>query len=717
MGKTFLVSVLLLLATSHTFAQFNSAADGDWTNPTTWGNSSGGPGVGYPGPGSNITIQHTLTYDTVGADITYSNIIINSGSLTIPGDPVNITTLRTNSPFTLNNPLILGTNTRFIVQETSLTINGGGAITFADRSSIFSIQDSLPGGNNIQIASTVEIQNGIFAIRSTGDVINMNVNSGGFHVKQNGAFYLEGSGGTIAFNSANCLTLEEYGELVTDISGTLTVILNNSESIVFKSGSSYNSLNTGSINFSNFDPIWEVQLTANAGWRHISSPFTGKTLALLDGTDFNPTYSPVQAQNIYKWNAQVNTGSTAIGWEAVISNSSSFANGDCYSIYTGGTNFPYSNAGLIRFVDQQAYLSTSQGFTLYNTIDPNTSSNTTGNQGWNMIGNPYGTWLNLDTFLSVEMAGHYQGAHMWNTSAQNYVAYVISGESIERTHEATGSALDSLPTSVIRPFQAFWVKMSSGTSTTINIQPAYRSINPLLVSPNYFRTTVIPRLRLNAYAASDSAWDQVLVALNSNSSPKRLGSEDAFDRPSGNDRPNMALIHEDGEKLCIDSRPLVSATIIPMAFEQGINGATYHISMVDEQFDDNMSAFLEDVKTNSLHNLKNGAYTFTHDKSYNQTRFKIHLTPYLVSESEIPLTNDTFQVWTANDKVFVQVDKTGLNQTITLEVFSISGKLMFEISAYAESTTTSIPVQMHSGAGIIRVNHPNFGSKVIKSLK
>lgn len=86
----------------------------------------------------------------------------------------------------------------------------------------------------------------------------------------------------------------------------------------------------------------------------------------------------------------------------------------------------------------------------------------------------------------------------------------------------------------------------------------------------------------------------------------------------------MALIHEHGERLCIDSRPLDSTTVFPLVFEQGVDATTYYISMIEDQFDATMSAYLEDLKTNTLHDLKNGAYSFVHDKSYNSNRFIYH---------------------------------------------------------------------------------------------
>lgn len=414
-------------------------------------------------------------------------------------------------------------------------------------------------------------------------------------------------------------------------------------------------------------------------------------------------------------------GNPAQGWQTITSSSTAFEAGSTpIVVYTGDANYPFSNNGKISITNSVNYQS-SYTYNLYNSVDPTqTVSPKESEQGWNLIGNPYPTWLDLEPFLTNAMAGMYEGAHMWDAQSQQYIAYITSNESIvqsDHDNGLTNSAATS--SSYIRPFQAFWVKMDPASIPTmpVDIVQSYRTYNPAAAPPSYFSSTFIPRLRLNAYAASDSAWDQVLITMNPNSSKLRLGNEDAFDRASANDRPNMALIHEDGERLCIDSRPLDSTTVFPLVFEQGVDAATYYISMVDDQFDASMSAYLEDLKTNTLHDLKNGAYSFTHDKSYATNRFNIHLAPSFVSQSELMLAKNNFQIWTANDKLFIQLDEAGVNQNLTIEVYDLSGKLVFGTSASAENTNTSIPLQLSAGAHIIKVNHPQYGSQVLKTIR
>src|SRR5690606_30112984 len=118
-----------------------------------------------------------------------------------------------------------------------------------------------------------------------------------------GVLAFEGTGGSASFNAANSIVVEEYGEMLTDLTGNFNITINNPDAIIFKSGSSLYKKGTASVQFSQ-PPKYELQLTNNPGWRQISSPFTvGTTLSILDGTDFNTTYPPAPAieHNVYRW--------------------------------------------------------------------------------------------------------------------------------------------------------------------------------------------------------------------------------------------------------------------------------------------------------------------------------------------------------------------------------------------------------------------------------
>lgn len=699
-------------------ASFTSASDGNWTSPLTWGlpaNPSPVAGIDYPGATDDVTFSSgfDIFYNVTSGAVTYTgNFNFNGGSFTLV-DGCSIFGLASN--LNLNIPLTLESNTVFLLNG-GLTVNSGGSITFEDKASIFRMNSASA---NVQINSDITITNGIFALQANGSN-SVTINGGTtFTAGANSALYFEGSNGS--FQIDGNLVFESGSEFVANLNANLDANINGGGSVVFEYGSSFfqaDGLNKINITGAS-SPVWEIELTNKAEWRHLSSPFaSGFAISDLTGTDLNPNVTSGQ-ENMYWWDGTaLSAGDPAPGWQKVTNTSTAFeAGGVPINIYTGGTNYPFSNGGLISIQNAVAYAS-SYDYTIYNSVDPGTSGGSIGDQGWNMIGNPYPTWLNLDTLLKQEMGGEYQGAHMWDADAGQYQAYVVGGETIERTHDNTGSSVDSISNKYIRPFQAFWVKMeSANASTTITIDQEYRAISPAAAPPSYFSSTFIPRLRLNAYAASDSAWDQVLITMNPNSSKLRLGNEDAFDRASANDRPNMALIHEDGERLCIDSRPLDSTTVFPLVFEQGVDAATYYISMVDDQFDPSMNAYLEDLKTNTLHDLKNGAYSFTHDKSYTTNRFNIHLAPSFVSQSELKLAKNNFQIWTANDKLFIQLDKAGINQNLTIEVYDLSGKLVFGTSASAENTNTSIPLQLSAGAHIIKVNHPQYGSQVLKTIR
>lgn len=720
--KRVLLSLLAVgLSINLSFAQNNyqSIADGDWTDPSIWQN---GPAGTYPGENDNVTLQDSVYYDIINDTTYYGSITFNGGAeLYMAGDNSisNHTMLGVNSDLNLNGPLTLGPNTVFLLQG-NLTLNSNGKLTYLDKASIFRLSNPNVNAN---FNDTISIENGIFAMQATGSQ-QITINGNAYiTVENNGSFYVEGSNTNASIDGT--LIMKSGSQFVADLNANLSANVNGS--ITFEYGSSFfQGDNVNRISISGNQPVWEIQLTDGvSGWRHISSPFvSGCVFNDFVGTDLNPNVNPGQ-ENIFWWDASIAPSTTedAVGWTPINTSGNGLnepfvAGGNAFTLYTGSSNYPFSNGGLVSIQKQVAYAN-SYPYTLFNTIDVATDGTHSGDKGWNLIGNPYPAWLNLDEFLTNEMFNEYNGAHMWDASVGQYKAYMLTGETIDQTHDITGASTSAASSQYIRPFQAFWVKMDAASvpQMDIDILQSYRTYNPAAAPPSYFSSTFIPRLRLNAYAASDSAWDQVLITMNPNSSKLRLGNEDAFDRASANDRPNMALIHEDGERLCIDSRPLDSTTVFPLVFEQGVDATTYYISMVDDQFDASMSAYLEDLKTNTLHDLKNGAYSFTHDKSYATNRFNIHLAPSFVSQSELKLAKNNFQIWTANDKLFIQLDKAGVNQNLTIEVYDLSGKLVFGTSASAENTNTSIPLQLSAGAHIIKVNHPQYGSQVLKTIR
>ena len=485
---------------SYSQNNYQSISDGDWTDPSIWQN---GPFGTYPGENDNVTLQDSVYYDLIKDTTNYGSITFNDGAiLYMAGDNSisNHTVLGVNSDLNLNGPLTLGPNTVFLLQG-NLTLNSNGKITYLDKASIFRLSNPSVNAN---FHDTLTIENGIFAMRASGSQ-QITVNGNAYiTVGNNGSFYVEGSNTNASIDGT--LIMQAGSQFVADLNANLSANANGT--IIFKYGSSFfQGDDVNKISITGNQPIWEIELTNKAEWRHISSPFaSGFTLNDFTGTDLNPNVTSGQ-ENMFWWDATVsNAGDVAPGWQTVTSTANTFeAGGTSLTIYTGGTNYPFTNGGIVSIQSTVAYES-SFDYDLYNSIDPATDGTHAGDQGWNMIGNPYPTWLNLDSLLKEELATQYQGAHMWDANAGQYKAYMANGETLINDHDSTGPSTVTTTNRFIRPFQAFWVKMESSSSdTTISIDHSYRAINPAAAAPSYFSTAFIPRLRLNAYAASDSA--------------------------------------------------------------------------------------------------------------------------------------------------------------------------------------------------------------------
>ena len=714
--KKCLFLVLIVLSLNAQSANFISTQNGDWADGATWGNQSlGVAGTDYPGAGDGVTINgHHITYNVTG-QVAYNSLTLNgSGSLDL--NTANAV-LEVTSQISVNFPITLGSNTVMLVGG-DVNLNSGGTITMTDQTSIFRVEDK--GSTELTINSALSISNGIFALQGNSNNILTVNGSGSITITAQGAMYFESNNLNAVINAP--ILVKERGSIVNNTSNNNKVTINGSGSIIFEYGSTYYRMQgKKDIDFQGAGrPQWQVAFSNSAGWRHIGSPLlTGTTWNDYSATDMKANVTSGQ-ENVYYWDASGAKGANAPGWQPVSAQTEAFAAGNdarAFAIYCGDANYPFANSG-VSSIEKAASYADSYDFTIYNTKDPGTNGDEEGEQGWNLIPNPYPAWLDLEDVLTTGMASSYQGAHIWNATTGQYRAYLVSGASIDNGHDNTGAAVTTVTDRYIRPFQAFWVKMatSEGASKTLTIDESYRQLIPGVAVPSYFKTSATSKIRLNTFAQTDSAWDQALVVINPMANASLENDKDAFDRAAAAGIPNMHFI-TDGERLAIDSRPLNSLNVIPMAFTQGVDQEVYSISLDPRAYDYTMDVILEDVKTGAMTNMENASYSFTHDIAYPGARFKLHLSPSTISIDELKAENIQMQTWVASNQLRVVLADEYLGENITIEVFDISGKLLESFNSTVESKDFSQTLSKFDGITFIKVSHLKAGTQVVKTIQ
>ncbi|KAB2807723.1 hypothetical protein [Phaeocystidibacter luteus] len=714
MRKTLLYLAFLASPTLFSQTTFTSAQSGPWNDGASWGNTSpGSAGTDYPGTGDHAVIDgHAITY-TINAPADFGDITLqNSGSFITDGTTGTISfdsfTQDASSSFStaanagaITFDADVTVNGTLTVQSI-LTINGDFTLAVGGTTTIqnLGVLRVISSSTAVEVNADLTISQGVFALNANGsNSITVNAASD-FIVADGGSFYFEGNGAANITNNGN-ITAEQGGQIINNSGANINI--DNQGSITFEWGSSYyEGDGVNKISVSTNRPTFEIALSSGGQWRQLGSPFAdGTTLSVLSGTDLNPNVTAGQ-RNMYYWDATVaSAGDNAPGWTEVTSLGDAFdgddASGRAYNIYTGDANYPFSNSGVVSF-DEQLQSPAQFDFTTYNSKDPNGDGSST-DQGWNLVYNPYSHWLDIeDVFDDTDNDNFtYEGAHFWDVSAGQYVAYMANGESLI-TH-SNGQPSGATGSRRISPFQAFWVKLESGNGTTETLRIKH-SHSAFIAPADYYmkNSTVESRIRLNTFAVTDSAWDQVLVSIDPYASVDRVGREDAYDRVPSFGVPNMTLLHADGSRLSIDTRPLDSTTTIPMSFTNAVDGQEYYIELDKSYFDQTMGAFLEDVKTGTIHDLQIGAYRFAYDANWGGVRFMIYLSRSTIGIEES--VESLSEVW-IHDNV-MQIRSEQALRDVILEELDLSGRLISRMNLELSTGVNEIELERAS-AGSVRL--------------
>lgn len=690
MFKFNLVAVLALLSIPLLARNVQSKNSGNWSSSSTWK-------LGAPTSGDNIIIKsgHTVIWDLTSTSNQFQDLTIEVNASLI----LNTGTARLEfvggSQLTIKDYgyLDIRSDAAFY-HEGDLKISGvQSEILLEDTSSTFTLNANSGPSSIITVEGNIHIENGKFIVHASNSatvkiggkdrtkpvldtVSNITVGTGG-------VLMFEGTDGTIEVKDLGNIIVKEGGEIITNLTGTqINLTLSRENAILFEYGSSFYQMpGTAAFNFSqnqNSKGIaWEIGLT-NDGighWRHISSPYPpGTTLSVLDSSDFIPNYMNGQ-RNIYYWDATSSANGSSIGWTEVTSNTEPFESGGrSYLIYSGDHNFPFANSGSVVLYQLPDTSFSPKSYTIYNSIDTTTSvSPSEGETGWNLIGNPYVSWLDLHEFLSNEMSGEYQGAHMWDPINGNYTVYLENGETLQSTYSIANGTINTDASRYVRPFQAFWVKMksSSSDSTTIEIKESYRASYLSETPPTYFKNGVQNRIRLDAFTAADSLWDQILIVANP-TAKTGIEANDAFDREPGAGFINLSIQNRN-EKLSIDSRPIDSVDAIPLNFTGGQNGELMYFQLNTADLVPGSTAIIEDLKTRKLYDLSQGsAYTFSQDNNFSQPRFLLHISNEHIDLADFNSSKSSFWFVNSTNQLKYTVDSKNWNY----EVMNTQGRSM-----------------------------------------
>ena len=329
-----------------------------------------------------------------------------------------------------------------------------------------------------------------------------------------------------------------------------------------------------------------------------------------------------------------------------------------------------------------------------------TAANTT-YQGFNLVGNPYPSYLNIDNLQNntdIVQSVWYRAQNASNT-------YVFDTYNIP-SGLSTGLSGKAV-TKFIPPMQAFWLRVAAGkTSATVNFLNANRghidNTNNVFRAPQAVANQIL-RLQLT----NGTATDETVLYFNANAA----NGYDAYDSPkmlnNGNTVPNLYTT-VGTEKLVINGMNAIPYNVVLPLSLQGAAG-TYTITASEfSNFAEGDKVQLIDTKGITTDLTPGSSYTFSIAAGENTTgRFSV-----VFPKSSVPTGVDNagagdVTVFTRSSRIVVTANEAA--QGSMIYVFNGVGQ---RLAAQAVSgTVNEIGRTFPAGVYVVKVN--NTTAKVV----
>jgi hypothetical protein len=317
--------------------------------------------------------------------------------------------------------------------------------------------------------------------------------------------------------------------------------------------------------------------------------------------------------------------------------------------------------------------------------------NVSGANNLNLIGNPYPSAINADLFMSgnATTLGTGSTIYLWTHNspfasnvyvANDYAVYNYTGGT--GTRAAINPGINtSIPSGKIAAGQSFFIKGTvTGTALFTNAMRVsgnntqfYRNNNSIdnepLTSP--FSTLEKNRVWLEL-KNNQGAYKQILVGYIDQATN---AFDDGFDGEILEAGNSVSFYSElDTKKLSIQGKalPFAETDQIPLGFHIEVPGI-YEVALA--QFDglfESQAVYLEDLATQTTHDLRNSAYQFSAEAGTFDTRFVLRFQNALNTDVPVITANDIIAY---KDKASIHVvsSKAAVR---SVQIVDISGRVL-----------------------------------------
>lgn len=402
-----------------------------------------------------------------------------------------------------------------------------------------------------------------------------------------------------------------------------------------------------------------------------SSPVSGaQTLA-----NFSPltTQSP---SRFYSFDTNYNTGGVNGAYSTIASpTTATFSAGAGYMIRMPNTN-PLTgyDAGTATL----AYPGVFTGLPNNGDIPVNLSY-IDAPRSYNLVGNPYPTVIDADTFINANTANIENTLYFWRkTNGASGSAYATYTEGGGTTTEPGIPA----PNGKIQIGQGFFVQAKSAVTVPAFFTNTMREASPS--STQFFKTKKVAekdRVWLNL-TNTTGVFSQTLVAYL----PDATSGVDRYDGKYINDSKIALTSNINNEEYTIQSRPAFDVSdVVALNLKTNIAGDyTIAIDHADGLFANGQDVYLVDSKTGTETNLKTSSYTFAAVSGVDNTRFSLKYQKTLKVDAPV-FNENSVTVYRNNGVVYVNSKESIINN---IKVYDVQGRLIAEQKNVKASTAT-----------------------------
>lgn len=680
-------------------------ADGNWNSGATWCD-----GTVPSSTSANYIIANNVT---LNQDVTIGTLIINSGKTFTASDasPRNLTITKSN----------LGSSTTLTNNGTWENGTGGSTVVFTGAPSsgdaIHAITGTIPfqkviinktGGSsnvgagfaaNCSVSQSLEIGTGGYvstdppaSFYGTNAVLKFNqgtganyainpgdktwsttvipnsitINSGTVTVNENrtasGTVIID-NGATLVINATKKLTVATLTN-----NGTIT----NNGTLTLKTGNTNppTLLNNNSMSGSG---VYEVEqsLTSGRQWWYLSSPLSGA----YTGTVFSGSQVGIYDEDAFNYTAP-------------------FASSTLMSPGLGHVvKFPNTDARTITFT----------GGSLNNgniTITPTRTGTANAKRGFNLIGNPYPSYIDWDLLYDPASATNMRNAIWFRT-------YNTETSQMDFHTYSDGDGVPDLASGKIAPMQGFWVKVDAdGTNGSLTFKNAHRShkaetgYNPLKVK------AFEDRQRVRLVLSDGTNSDETLIVGKSYASD----SQDAYDiEKMSNESAQISEIYSmiGTETMVINSvAPITAGKTVALGIRSTSEKAYSITASQLQNIPTDVRVVLVDAEDESETELSEGvSYNFVAPAGAVNNRFSIQFRSPGATTLVDNDSKNKILVYSNSQQQIEIISTESLPAGTQIRVFNAAGQTIAQMQA--AGNRISIPASISKGVYFCHIENTN----------